>query len=142
MVVVAMFSPLSTTLGEAEMVPPLKRVHGGSRLGMQSPPCLLALICKQPLEELYSHLSSGLQQRATGFSDGALFAELSCCLSRQKLHQRRDFRLTNKSAESFWNPSAQCFPQDFVISNLREKQLNRPIFFSEISAKAYPRARG
>ena len=104
----------------------------------QSPvPC--ALVWKQQLK-LYPRCSSESNKRASGPSDGTLFAEPSCCLSRQKLHYGCDSRLTNKSAESLPSLSIQCFPQDFEISNLREKQPNKSIFFSEILAKAYPGA--
>lgn len=75
---VAMFSPPPTSLDYAAMFPPLKTVYKGSAWGRKAPhPMPPALICKQTLKLYSQHSGCVAHKRATGPSDGALFAELS-----------------------------------------------------------------
>jgi hypothetical protein len=91
--------------------------------------------------ELYSYRSSHANKRAPGSSDGALFAKLSAVsLDKSRLRDLTSdlqIRALNHSGA----PQYSVFLKIFVISNLREKQPNKPMFFWEKSAKTYPGAR-
>lgn len=124
------------------MFPPLKTSYKGIPWGQKASPLPMppALICKQPLT-LCSGSSSDASRRATA-SGGAHCLQSWAAASPHK-SRIPDVTpgLQRRAAESSWSPSGLCFPQEFVISNLRGKQLNKPIIFSEMPAKAYPRAR-